>query len=661
MAATALEIQRREAVLEGRPFGAAGAYEKVVGILRFATDPGLPAHRLITDLHLAPRNARGLVESWADFYVLRPVDPTRGNGRLLLDVPNRGRKVALGMFNSTPRVPDPSAPEHFGNGFLLRHGWTVAWVGWQHDVPRRDGLMALDAPVAREAGGPIVGRVRCQWRPNLPAAALPLADRYHIPYPTVDVDDAHAVLTVREHAHAPAEVVPRHAWRFARVEDGRPVPDGSHIHLDGGFVPGRIYELVYRSQDPPVVGLGLTTVRDTAAWLRYAAADAGNPCAGSLERAYVFGVSQSGRLLRHLLHLGLTDDEEGRPAFDGVIPHVAGARRGEFNLRFGQPSLNARDGVGSLFPFADVTLADPVTGERDGLLARLAERPGRLPRIVTINSSAEYWRGDASLVHTDVEGKADVEPPAGARVYLFAGTQHTPGELPPPPADPNTGGRGLQPFNVVDYAPLLRAALVNLDRWVSEDVPPPPSAFPRLDDGTAVPAEFTAPFFQAVPGVRVLDQVERPSRLDFGPALPRGIAETLPPRAGVPFTTFVSAVDADGNELAGIRPPELLVPLATFTGWNPRHPEQGGAGDLMPMMGSTLPFALTPEERRRAGDPRPSVMERYPSREAYLQRVREAALELVGARHVLEEDVAGIVERAGRLWDLVHRGLREAS
>ncbi|MGH7276074.1 MAG: alpha/beta hydrolase domain-containing protein [Candidatus Rokuibacteriota bacterium] len=647
MAATALEIQRREVVLDGHAFGAAGAYEKIAGILRFAVDPTHAANAAITDLALAPRDGAGRVEFWADFYLLQPADRARGNRRLLLDVANRGRKVALGMFNSTPRVPDPSTPADFGNGFLMRRGYTVAWIGWQHDVPRRDGLMALTVPPARGADGPITGPVRCEWRPNVRVETLPLADRYHIPHPTADLDDPAARLTVRERAGAAAVAIARSAWRF---------PDASHASLTGGFEPGRIYELVYHAENPPLVGLGLLAVRDTAAWLRAAPAAAGNPCAGRLERAYAFGVSQSGRFLRHFLWLGLDEDEAGRRVFDAVIPHVAGARRGEFNHRFGQASLNATHAVGSLFPFADTEQSDPVTGQRGALLARLEAR-GPLPKIVTINTSAEYWRGDASLVHTDVEGTRDVAAHPATRVYLFAGTQHTPGALPPPDADPNTGGRGLQPFNVVDYAPLLRAALVNLDRWVSEGVEPPPSAVPRLADRTAVPAETTAAIFTRIPGVRFPDRIARPGRLDFGPELARGILAELPPKVGAPFVTFVAAVDADGNEIAGVRPVELQVPLGTFTGWNPRHPEQGAPGDLMSMMGSTLPFPATRAARETGGDPRRSIEERYPSRAAYLEKVREAAVALVAARHALAEDVDALVERAGRQWDLFQAGL----
>ncbi|MFI5373747.1 MAG: alpha/beta hydrolase domain-containing protein [Candidatus Rokuibacteriota bacterium] len=635
MAVTRLEVTRREPVLGGAPFGAGGPYEKIEGVLHFVVDPAARVHEPIADLGLAPRNARGLVESSADFYLLRPLS---GSRRLLLDIPNRGRKIALGMFNSSPRSNDPTAHEDFGNGFLMRHGYAVAWIGWQPDVPRRDGMMALTVP--RVPG--VSERVRCEFRPNARVDVLPLADRYHIPHPVARLDDPEAELHVREHAEAPSVTVPRGAWRF---------PDAGSVALAGGFEAGRIYECYYRAENPPVVGLGFTAVRDTATFLRGGTAREGNPCAGAVDRSYVFGVSQSGRFLRHLLYLGLDEDETGRPAWDAVIPHVAGGRRGEFNCRFGQPSLNAVHAVGSLFPFTDGEQDDPITGQRGALLHRLAGR-SRPPRIFTINTAAEYWRGDGSLVHTDVAATRDVTPPAWIRQYFFAGTQHTPGAIPPPPADPNTGGRGRHLFSVVDYSPLLRAALVNLDRWVSEGVEPPPSAVPRLADGSAVAAETTRPVYAAIPGARFPDRVPRPVRLDFGPRVEQGIVD-LPPKLGAPYVTVVSAVDADGNDRAGIRPPELRVPVATFTGWNPRHPDQGAPGDLMSMMGSTLPFARTASERAASGDARPSLEERYGDRDRYLARVRSDAQAMVADRHLLADDVDAVVERAGALWDFV--------
>jgi hypothetical protein len=512
--------------------------------------------------------------------------------------------------------------------------------------------MALSVP--RAVG--VTGQVRCEFRPNAATDSLPLADRYHIPQAAMDVDDPTARLTVREHSGAAEVAIPRSAWRFARRDGDRVVPDPGHIHLAGGFAPGKIYDVVYRAQDPPLVGLGFLAIRDTASWLRFAPADSGNPCAGQLERAYVFGVSQSGRFLRHFLYLGLNDDEAGRSVFDAVFPFVAGARRGEFNLRFGQPSLNAHQAVGDLFPFTHGEQSDPVTAQRDALLGRLAARR-RVPKIFEVNTSAEYWRGDASLVHTDVDARVDVEPPPDVRLYFFAGTQHTPGALPPPPADPNTGGRGRHPFNVVDYAPLLRAALVNLDRWVSDGTEPPANAVPRLADGTAVPATATAQVYERIPGAAFPERVPAPSRLDFGPDVARGIASELPPKSGAPFSSVVSAVDADGNEIAGVRPVELRAPLGTFTGWNPRHPTQGAPGDLMSMMGSTLPFARTRAEREQRGDPRQSIGERYASRQAYQDAVRAAAQALVAARHSLPEDIDAMVDRAGSQWDVFQKGL----
>jgi hypothetical protein len=625
---TRLDIHKRETVLGGKPFGDAGAYEKVIGTLHFSADPSHPLHRQITDLDKVKTNADGRVEFSADFYVLKPVEAAKGKGKLLLDVPNRGRKAAIDLFNSAPRVPDPSNPEHFGNGFLMRHGYTVAWIGWQPDVPRQDGLMALDVPRAEGIGGV----VRVQRRPNERTQTLPLADRYHIPYSTIDLADPQAKLVVRERAGAPSVEVPRSQWRFA---------DATHAALDGGFAPGAIYEFIYRTSNPSIVGLSFLAVRDTAAFLRWGDAQSGNPCAGTIERAYLFGVSQSGRFIRHMLHLGLDEDEEGRMVFDGIMPHVAGGRRGEFNLRFGQPSLNAGAAVGSLPPFND-----------EGVFQRIRER-AHTPRIVATNSAPEYWRGDASLIHTDIDGTRDAEPAPFVRTYLFAGTQHTPGALPPAKANASTGDRGLHLFNVVDYAPLLRSALVNLDRWVSEGVEPPPSAFPRLANGTAVEAESLAAFYAKIPGARFPVRCPHAARLDFGPETDKGIVQ-YPPKTGAAYRTYVSSVDTDGNEVAGIRPPELAAPLATFTGWNTRDPQTGAAGDIMSMNGSTLPFPVTKADRERAGDPRASIAERYASKAAYLEKVRETTRKAIADRHVLAEDLETIVERAAKRWDWIH-------
>ena len=629
---TGLTIQRREVVLDGQPFGEAGAYEKIVGRMHYAVDPGHPLHAQIADIASAPVNSQGQVEFAGDFYVLKPLAAHRGNRRLLFDIPNRGRKSTISLFNSTPRSADPTTPQELGNGYLLRHGYTLAWAGWQADIERQPGFMSLDVPRAKG----ITGYMRVELKPHTREASMPLGDLSHVtcpsvPQSTVDIHDPDARLTMREHSCAAPVEIPRGEWRF---------PDPEHVELNGGFAPGAIYAIVFRAADPAILGLGFLAIRDAAAWLRWAPASAGNPSAGELEHAYLFGMSQNGRFIREMLFRGLDEDEEGRMVFDGVMSHIAGAQRGEFNLRFGQPSLMTTHSIGMLEPFTD----------RD-LYRRLIQR-GRAPRIITTNSSWEYWRGDASLIHTDVEGSRDVEPPDFVRTYALAGTQHTTGPIPPLSAEPNTGNRGHHRFNVVDDRPLMRSALHNLDRWVSAGLEPPPSAFPRLLDDTAVEAEALTDFFNGLPGARAPERIGRPVRLDFGPDLARGIA-AYPPRVGAPYPSYVSAVDGDGNEIAGIRPVELRVPLATFTGWNPRHADNGAAGDIMLMMGSSLPFARTPAERVRTGDPRASIEERYASKADYLDRVREATQALIALRHVQAEDVEAIIERAGRCWDWV--------
>lgn len=629
---TGLEIQRREVVLDGRPFGDAGAYEKIIGRLRYAVDPEHRLHRQITDIALAPKNAEGQVEFSGDFYLLRPLNAHKSNKRLLFDIPNRGRKSTLSLFNSTPRSADPTTPGDFGNGFLLRHGYTLAWAGWQADIERQPGFMALDVPSATG----IVDYMRVELKPHSRETRMPLGDLSHVtcpsvPQATVDMNDPRARLSVREHSCAASVEIPRAAWRF---------PDPEHVELDDGFAPGAIYSVVVRAADPVILGLGLLAIRDAAAWLRWAPGSNGNPCAGELERAYLFGMSQNGRFIREMLYRGLDEDEQGRVVFDGVMSHIAGAQRGEFNMRFGQPSLMSGHSIGVLEPFADREL-----------YRRVIER-GHAPRIITTNSAWEYWRGDASLIHTDVEGTRDLEPPEFVRTYLLAGTQHTTGPIPPLSAEPNTGNRGHHRFNVVDDRPLMRAALQNLDRWVSDGVEPPPSAFPRLSDGTAVTAESLTSFFERIPGARAPERIGRPVHLEFGPDTARGIVR-YPPEVGAPYPSYVSALDADSNEIAGVRAAELRAPLATLTGWNPRHAENGAPGDIMLMMGSTLPFARTSAERARTGDPRASIAERYASKADYLNRVREAVQELIASRHVLAEDLEAIVERAGKCWDWI--------
>jgi Alpha/beta hydrolase domain len=652
MAVTALEIKTCSPFTQGTAFGDVGPYEQLDGTVHFAVDPDHLSNAGITDLQLAPRDAHGLVRCWADVRILKPAAFQHGNHRLLLDIVNRGNPTVLTNFNSAVGRMEP------GNGFLMRQGYTVVWCGWQDDVPATSGLIRIQVPEAVDAGGkPVAGKIAVTFQPDTHIQMQLLSDRMHRPHPAKDLNDREATLTVQDHEDAPPQTIPRQQWSFAYLEGGRVVPDATHIYLASGFVPGKVYRVVYTTAGAPVIGLGLLAVRDMVSFLRYGSAQEGNPCAGHIQYAYSFGRSQSGRFLRHFLYLGLNQDERDRIVFDGLIPLVAGGGRGEFNQRFGQPSNSNKYSVKNLFPFHDTVQTDPETGRTDGLLARLCAR-GKVPKIFFINTSAEYWGGHAALTHTDLDGKRDLAPSETVRIYHFAGTQHGPGNLLLTDTGAADDSRGQHKPNSVDYRPLLRAALVQLDRWVTMGQPPPPSRHARLDDGTAVPPEHTAATFQALPEVQFPAHLRSIARLDFGTGTDEGITTVLPPKVGKSYANLVAAVDADGNELAGIRLPDISVPLATYTGWNPRHPDIGGSGQTLPLLGSTIPFPATQAEREVSGDPRPSIEERYVSKEDYLRRVQQAAEALVQQGYLLAEDLTTVTEQASQRYDLFQSRVR---
>ena len=657
MAVTALDVKTRQLFANGAEFGQIGPYEQLDGTVHFSVNPDHPGNALITDLKLAPKDAGGRVTFTSDFRILKPVSPERGNRRLLLDVLNRGNPLAMGMFNASPPVASPAEPFEPGNGFLMRQGYTVAWCGWQHDVPQVPGLLALRAPAAVGDDGPISGRIAFTFQPTAPVQVQIVSDRMHRPYPSNNLESWDDVLTVQEYEGGPSQVIPREQWNFARLESGRVTPDASHVYMASGFQAGKVYRITYSTSDAPVVGLGLLATRDFVSFLRFGTGPEGNPCPCGLESAYGFGASQSGRFLRYFLYLALNQDEEDRTVFDGLIPHIAGGRRGEFNQRFGQPSATGLLSNGNLFPFADTEQSEPETGRTDGLLSRLAAR-GKVPKIFLTNSACEYWRGDASLTHVSLEGERDLSPSEAVRIYYFAGTQHASGTFPLTDTNPATGLRGQQQFNWVDYRPLLRTALVNLDRWVTTGEAPPPSRHPRVDDGTAVPAERVDATFSSIPGVNFPEHLSYMCRLDFGPE--EGIASQIPPAVGRTYANLVSAVDQDGNELGGILLPDLTAPIATHTGWNLRHPDIGGSGQALGTLGSTMPFPITKSQRDALGDTRPSLEERYSSREDYLGRVRNAAQELVEGRYLLAEEIPLVVDQAAQRYDLLHQQVPQA-
>jgi hypothetical protein len=638
----------RRLVVTARQDVLGGDYEKLAGHVELELDPAHPANAGIVDLARAPRNARGRVEATADVVVLRPRRVAARGSTALLEVCNRGGKALLPYFNRAPWRRDPTADADFGDRLLMRLNLTLVWVGWQFDVPREPGLLRLRAPVARADGRPIEGLVRSDWTVDRPTATLPLAHRDHVAYPAAEPGHADNVLTVRVARLGPREVVPRHRWRFARLEDGRLVDDPTQVHLEGGFEAGKIYELVYRARDPVVVGIGLAAVRDIAAWLRHDA-----PPELRVTSTIAFGVSQSGRFLRHFLYQGFNADEAGRRVFDGMLVHTAGAGRGSFNHRFAQPSRDAHRFSAffyptDLFPFTTRTQTDPQTRVSDGLLARSADRPEHRPKLMSANTGYEYWGRAASLVHTSPDGHADVAPLPSERIYHLAGGQHFVGAFPP-----SAGERAGLAYrdNPLDFLVTLRALLVRLVAWVVEDRPPPPSAYPTLAAGTLVP--ITALQFPRIPGVTAPGVIHQAHRVDYGPGWPAGIVTREPPGIGPAFPALVSQVDADGNEVAGVRGVELLAPLGTYTPWQLRGGGGAAAGELRDFLGTYTPFARTEAERQHRGDSRPSLERRYADRHAYLESAARAAESLAAAGLLLRDDVRHVLRRAEQHWDWV--------
>jgi len=650
-----IEIEKREPFAKGQSFGDIGAYEILDGRLFFEVDPEDQANARITDLKLAPRNERGKVEFQCDFFLLKPLDPKKGNGRLLYDVHNRGNKLALWTFNEGERTNQPSGPEHVGNGFLMRQGWSLLWTGWNGDVAGDGtGRLLADLPVAlSEDGRPIKGRSFVEisvddagvfsrpffWSPWGTAKA----------YPAVDAgDNSGAVLKMRPQRSGPAEEVPQDQWAFARFENGKLIPDPTSLYIKDGFKPGWLYDLNYTAEAPRVSGLGLAGLRDAISFFRYSDRSEGNPLPNTIEKAAIFGISQSGRVIHHFLYEGLNLDTQNRPVFDGAISLVPGAGKGLFNYRFAMATTYGLYNWGNLypsefFPFAPMLQTDPVTEQKGDTLARLRQSgvEGAIPKIMFVQSATEYWSRAASLLHTDVEGKRDLEIDPYVRIYSIAGAQHLGG---------GATDRGIcqNPRNPLKHrGPVLRALLVAMDDWMTNGAEPPPSRYPRIDDGTLVSLGEFSEQFPKIPGVNLPEDFYRPFRLDPGPRWhSEGIADHVPPKTGPRFQTLVPAVDEDGNDVAGIRLPEIEVPIATYLGWNLRDTKHGAEGLLAGLHGSWLEMPWTKAERDQTNDSRKSIEERYRTKEDYLAKIRKAADQLVSEGYLLNDDAIAILEQA---------------
>jgi len=641
-----IEISRVESAFAGMSFGSVGPYEKIVGRAFGEVDPSHPLNAEIVNLGKAPRNAAGRVEYWVDFCLLKPTNILKSNRHLLFDALNRGDKLVLVDLNDAPKGPgsnELATAEDAGNGFLMRQGYPILFGAWQGDVVAEEGHMLAGFPIATDNGAPIAERSREEYVFGTTRSTViaPLT------YPANTLKQSAATLTVRQHEKDPRMPIPARQWRYLS-------PTRLEITLADGFDAGAIYEFIYPARDPLVMGLGFAAVRDLVTFMRSASADENgrrNPLSQAggepaVNDVIAYGRSQPGRFLREFLRLGFNQATSGPRVFDGVYASLAGSRRIFLNHPFSQPGRFHRQHEdhlypGDQFPFTYTTRFDPISAKTDGILTRCLATD-TCPKIMHVDSSTEFWQGRGSLVVTDESGK-DVTPPDQVRLYALAGTGHA------GPAMFRHSAVFFQnhsyPLNRLDYGSLNRALLVALQEWVSRGTPPPASRFPRTGEGTLVPpSPETGLAFPDIPGMRYTGLVNGLCELDYSQQPPR-------PIAGHEYPVLVPKVDADGNEVAGIRLPDVAVPLGTRTGWNIRS--AGFAEGALMAVGFYIPFAATAKERRETGDPRPSLEERYPSHEQYVKAVARAATDLQNERLLLAEDVerylaAAVASQVGR-------------
>jgi len=658
MPVTRLEQTFQRILSDGKRFGDVGQYEEIRGRLNFEIDPSVLANTRITDIGLAPTNEASKVVFDSDVSIIRPVDSSKISGNLLLDVVNRGNRVALPNFNMATRPDiDKSTPidveVDLGDGLLMEMGYVVVACGWQPDAPSYEALITMRGPEALDlSGSRLKDRIYMQLQSPEDTHNFLLSDKNHMPYEAHDLNEPDALVEIRDMPDGPVESMPRDDWRFGRIDnDGDYQADPAYICSNRGFEKGRLYQVSYTALGAPVIGLSFAALRDCVSWFKYGSGTVDSPVHG-IKRAYAYGRSQTGRFLRTFVHNDFNLDESGREVIDGIIANVAGGMRGEFNQRFGQNSKDRNNMMHQLFPFASIEQTDPETEERGSLHRKLDERGSPL-KVMYTNTSAEYHRADASLIHTDPDGRMDITQGKNVRVFHFAGTEHGTGVWPPTDHGVIVSGveRSQNLRSVIDYSPLLRACLVNLDLWVTDGIEPPKSKHPKIDDGTLVPPSELADIFSSIPGSNYPERHSIPRRREFSPDEKDEHPRILPPEIGGAFGGLVPMVNSDGNEIAGIIPPEISVPIAAHTGWTLRHSDIGGESQLLMFAGGTIPFPATELDRITTGDPRPSIETRYTNRDEYLSQVRKSAEELVSERYLLERDIETSVSLGKRMWN----------
>jgi Alpha/beta hydrolase domain len=621
-----------------------GQYERIIGTAYGEVDPRNPQNAIIVDIELAPRNTHGMVEYSFDFYILKPIDLSKGNSKVMYEPPNRGGKT----WNTFGRVPggnDPGGtitdPTVLANTFLMPRGYAIVFSGWDaaagvNTIKTAASSTTITLPVAKNPDGSTITGPAYEYIVTGSAS-------FTLTYAAATLDKTKAKLTHRVHLDDTPVEIPATGWNYNAT--------GTAISLaSGNFVNNDIYEFSYTAKDPTVNGVGFAAVRDWNAWLRYSTHDDSgnrNPLAGHVERIYTEVVSQPGRMLNDFRHLGFNEAENGKKVFDGHMQWIAAGDGINMNYRWSQPGRTERNRQDHLyaegvFPFANIRTFDPITHQVDSRYAR-CEKTDTCPLGVEIYSANEYWVKPASLLHTDPTGSFDLPDSRFTRNYFISSHQHGTGSA--------TSRGACQQFqNPLNSAPVQRALFVALDEWATEGRNPPHSRVPTLRDRTMVPPlPQSRVGFPQIPGVTYTGLMTTRYLLDYGPGYYQtGIPTINPPVITPPYQNnpangpiypaYVPKTDSDGNDIAGVRLVDVTVPLATYTGWALRAGPQ--ANDGCEGSGQFIPFPRTEGDRSATGDPRPSVEKRYPTFDLYHAKIRVALNDMVEDRLLLCEDTA---------------------
>jgi hypothetical protein len=646
---TKITVLTRGTAFGGFSFPVVGQYEFITGIAAGEISPSNPQNELITDIALAPRNANGNVAYQHNFYILKPVDLSHGNHKMMYEPPNRGSKTYQTLNNTPTGTNDPAAltdPAVLGDSFLWTRGYTTVWSGWENNLGPLTGLTATASlPVAHGPGNATLTGPGYEY-------IVTGAATFALTYPAASGNKGapDAVLTHRIHLDDPPQVVPTSGWAYTDATN-------TAIRLTtGNFVNNDIYEFSYIAMNPTVNGLGLAAIRDFNSFLRFSSADdfgTPNPLAGDVERIYTETSSQPARTLNDFTHLGFNEDEQHRKVFDGMLQWIGAGDGLNMNYRWSQTKRTERNRqeelyLEGLYPFANVPTFDPISQTSDWRYKR-CEQTHTCPLAMEFYSANEFWVKAGSLMSTDPTGRFDLPDHPLTRLYLLSSKQHG------GPGDPTSKGLCQQFLNPLDSAPVQRALWTALDEWSTRGIEPPDSQVPKLKNGTLVPPlPQSGVGFPSIPAVTYTGLKTTRYRFNYGPDFYKTFIPTINPPVITPpyednpangpiYPSYVPKTDSDGNDIAGIRLPELTVPLATYTGWGLRSGVW--ANDGCEASGQFIPFQATKAGRVAAGDPRPSVQERYHSFGDYRSKVVEAVEKLVKRRFLICDDTQGIVTR----------------